>query len=126
VILNCFHNRKRDPWWRRRGGGDEARAGSSEVTDPSRQYAARIWLDRALRALSTDERALIVLFELEQWTIAELADFYHTRIGTIKSRLSRARRKMRRELMRYLSRSETNDLFSEGSYAMPRGKTLPE
>ncbi|MEW5702816.1 MAG: sigma factor-like helix-turn-helix DNA-binding protein [Candidatus Zixiibacteriota bacterium] len=45
--------------------------------------------------LSAEDRSLVVLFELEQYTAAELAVIWNSPEGTIRSRLSRARAKMR-------------------------------
>lgn len=126
IIVNCFRNRRRDPWWRRRVTRSETAEPAGGSHDPSGQYLARSWLQRAFRVLSPEEESLIVLFEIEQWTIAELTELYQSRAGTIKSRLSRARQKMRRELMRYLSQSATANPLSEGSYAMPGSETSAE
>lgn len=126
IIVNCFRNRRRDPWWRRRVLLAEDQETAGRVADPSRQYAARNLLERAFRVLTPQEKALVILFELEEWSIAELTDLYQSRAGTIKSRLSRARHKMRRELMRYQSRPRTANLISEGRYAMPGSETSTE
>jgi DNA-directed RNA polymerase specialized sigma24 family protein len=49
--------------------------------------------------LSADDRSLIVLFELEEHSVAELARIWNCPEGTIKSRLARARTKMRDAIM---------------------------
>jgi RNA polymerase sigma-70 factor (ECF subfamily) len=103
IVVNTFKNRLRQPWYRRllpltteiedRAGGD----------DPAEEHAARRTLRRAFRALTPAERALVTLFELEGWSIAELAKLYGASEGTIKVRLSRARRRMRAALIKHAS-----------------------
>jgi RNA polymerase sigma-70 factor (ECF subfamily) len=53
-------------------------------------------LDRALAALSPDQREVVLLVALEDMTYAEVARALGIPIGTVMSRLSRAREKLRR------------------------------
>jgi RNA polymerase sigma-70 factor (ECF subfamily) len=53
-------------------------------------------LDRALMALSPDQREVVLLVALEDMTYAEVARALGIPIGTVMSRLSRAREKLRR------------------------------
>lgn len=98
----------------------------SQAHDPSGRLDAGIWLRRVFRALTAEERALISLYEMEGWSIRELAQLQGKPVGTIKSKLSRARLKMRSELGRYLSRGETQTITNEADYAMPRSETSIE
>ncbi len=52
---------------------------------------AREVLDRILAAMPEDVRAVFVLCELEQMTVAEAAECLDVQLGTAKSRLKRAR-----------------------------------
>jgi RNA polymerase sigma-70 factor (ECF subfamily) len=52
-------------------------------------------LDRALLALSPDQREVVLLVALEDMTYAEVARSLGIPIGTVMSRLSRARDKLR-------------------------------
>ena len=52
-------------------------------------------LDRALAALSPDQREVVLLVALEDMTYAEVARALGVPIGTVMSRLSRAREKLR-------------------------------
>jgi RNA polymerase sigma-70 factor (ECF subfamily) len=52
----------------------------------------------ALERLPVKFRAPLVLFEIEEWPYEQIARALETRIGTIKSRISRARGLMRKEL----------------------------
>lgn len=123
IIVNKFKSRLRRPWWSKRQYLDERVLNDKGGYDPTGRYAARRWLDRAFEALSPADKTLVMLFELEGWNITELAGIYGKPEGTIKSRLSRARRKMRQKLMSYLPHDKVNTLTSEADYALSRSKT---
>ena len=53
-------------------------------------------LDRALAALSADQREVVLLVALEDMTYAEVARALGIPIGTVMSRLSRARDRLRK------------------------------
>lgn len=59
-----------------------------ELLDASRQ---RVWLDRTLDRLPIELRAVLVLFELEDLTAPEIAQLLELPVGTVASRLRRAR-----------------------------------
>ena len=54
----------------------------------------------ALRKLNEDQRLVVLLHDLEGYTQVELADMLSVPVGTIKSRLNRARRALRDEISR--------------------------
>lgn len=54
-------------------------------------HKARRMLDAVLDTLDPDLRTVFVLFELEGLTLHEIADLLSLRLGTVKSRLRRAR-----------------------------------
>ena len=99
ILVNTFRSTMRRPWYRR------LVPLTSEVElrltgdDPVEVHAARRWLDRAFRALSAKEQALVTLHELEGWPISELADLYGKTEGAVKAGLFRARRKMKKALL---------------------------
>lgn len=79
-----------------------------EIADPSgepdRLYASdeRVrMLHRALDSLPLDYRTVIILHHIEQLRVEEIAEALGVPGGTIKSRLSRARRELRRKLSPY-------------------------
>jgi RNA polymerase sigma-70 factor (ECF subfamily) len=63
--------------------------------DPIDREADLASLDTALAALPTIEREVLALFYLRDLSLAELADALAIPVGTVKSRLFRARRMLR-------------------------------
>ncbi|OYD15664.1 hypothetical protein CH330_04985 [candidate division WOR-3 bacterium JGI_Cruoil_03_51_56] len=59
-------------------------------------------LDRALCKLPVDQRAVIVLRVKEEMSYSEISDVLKIPVGTVMSRLSRARSRLRRLLKEYL------------------------
>jgi len=106
IIVNQHKNRRGRAWGKKRVALTSQAEKIESGPDPAAVLSARRWLVRAMAVLSADERALVSLFELESWTIGELAAMYRRPTGTIKARLARARKKMRREIERYLTRHE--------------------
>jgi RNA polymerase sigma-70 factor (ECF subfamily) len=60
-------------------------------------------IQQALGKLSSDHRSIIVLRDIEGFSYNEIADVLGVSIGTVKSRLARARGDLKKSLMRYLS-----------------------
>ena len=90
-------------------------------SDPSDEYNARIWLERALSVLSPGDRALVVLYEIEGWSISEISKVERMPEGTIKSRLFRARRKMRDAIAQNLPRAKKK--IEVSGYELSQGQT---
>ena len=72
---------------------DENPAAISERADIRRH------IEHAMRLLPPDQRAAFVLSDLQHLNYEEIADAMQTSIGTVKSRLSRARAKLRDYLL---------------------------
>ncbi len=107
IIVNIFKNRVRKPWYGRIVSLISSDNQSLPSDNPSGCYTARRQLDSALKTLSVADRALILLFEIEGWSIRELAKTWESSEGAIKVRLSRARAKMRNHLVRSLSAKDS-------------------
>ncbi|MBV8085551.1 MAG: sigma-70 family RNA polymerase sigma factor [Chloroflexi bacterium] len=66
---------------------------SAEIEALERQVDPDV--KQALQALSTDLRTVVYLADVEGYTYREIASLVGTRIGTVSSRLHRARRQLR-------------------------------
>lgn len=73
---------------------------------------ARAQLDAILDSMPMDLRAVFVLHELEQSTMADIAQLLEVPSGTVASRLRRARKLFFETLERKLGRSPFGDLVS--------------
>jgi RNA polymerase sigma-70 factor (ECF subfamily) len=105
-------------WWKRRyryatlsldddhnGNGNGLHLSDSQPTpqqalESKEQETA---IQQALGKLSGDHRSIIVLRDIEGFSYGEIADVLGISIGTVKSRLARARGDLKKSLMRYLS-----------------------
>lgn len=65
------------------------------ITDTSEQLTAKLQLDRLLNTLAPDDRALVVLHEIDGWPLNELTDMFNKSENTLGVRLHRAREKMK-------------------------------
>jgi len=111
IVVNQARNRQR--WWRRRHRGEQvsldahvAKFGDleaqSDSSTPDRMFAqketsARIW--KALDRLPFDQRTALVLREIDGLRYDEIAYSLGIAVGTVKSRLTRARQALRDELL---------------------------
>jgi len=125
IMINQYRNRFRRPWWRRRAPMTKQAENVYSGSDPAAVHSARRWLQRGMAVLSADDRALVSLYELEGWSVGELAAMYRRPTGTIKARLARSRRKMRREIERYLQRHEKTQNHG-AAHAISQSQTSPD
>ena len=110
IVVNQVRNRQR--WWRRRNRTNQVsldayleRFGdlaSQRDVLPDRQLASRetaalIWA--ALDRLPFDQRTALVLREIDGLRYEEIAFTLGVALGTVKSRLTRARQALRAELL---------------------------
>ena len=110
IVVNQARNRQR--WWRRRHRSEQVSLdehlslfGDMESRGevlPDRQLASketanRIW--RALDKLPFDQRTALILREIDGLRYEEIAFSLGVAVGTVKSRLTRARQTMRAELL---------------------------
>ena len=88
------------PWNRRRKRVREIDLSTTEVETPD--VAERRTTQRTILAafdrLSVDDRQLLVLHHVEDMPVARIADLMRIPIGTVKSRLWTARRRLERAL----------------------------
>jgi len=111
IVINQASNRQR--WWRRRHRSqqvalDDPAASHGQLAEsrsfamPDRvlqqtEAAGQVW--GALEALPFDQRTVIVLREIDGLSYEEIAASLGVAVGTVKSRLARARQQLR-ELLR--------------------------
>ncbi len=111
IVVNQASNRQR--WWRRRRRAqqvaiEEHTAMHGELPDArefsmpdrvlqERETADRVWL--AMDQLPFEQRAVIVLREIDGLSYEEIATSLDIAVGTVKSRLARARETLRLALV---------------------------
>jgi RNA polymerase sigma-70 factor (ECF subfamily) len=100
VVVSVHRTRWRRAFWRRW----ISREPSTPDDEPAGDDGAR-WADErasarrataALATLSAPQREAIVLFELQGYSIDEIAEIQRTSVSSVKSRLLRARERLRR------------------------------
>jgi RNA polymerase sigma-70 factor (ECF subfamily) len=106
IVLNRHRNTCRSRFWRRFVPMEDA-IGNGAGPDPGARLDARRILDLAMSALSADERALCTLFELEGWSLSDLAALTGKSENAIKVRLFRIRKRMRAALTKRFARMES-------------------
>lgn len=106
IITNGYISRVRRPWYQRLLPLDDQIEETLAGENPVPMQAAKRRLEIAFRAVSPDDRALITLFEIQSWSVAELAEMTGRSAGSIKVRLSRARSKMRDALTKYFAEAD--------------------
>jgi RNA polymerase sigma-70 factor (ECF subfamily) len=111
IVVNQARNRQR--WWRRRHlseqvsldehirlFGDTMESKADVLPDrllASKETASRIW--EALDRLPFDQRTALILREVDGLRYEEIAFSLGVAVGTVKSRLTRARQALRAELL---------------------------
>jgi len=122
IIINRFKSKRRLNWWRNKVTITENI--SETIAGPLEEPAAlaRLSLEKALSSLTPDDRSLMILYELQGWAISEISQMYGKPDGTIKSRLARARQKMRRMIIDDLPNEQLENSNKEAYYAMPRSE----
>lgn len=110
IVINQASNRQR--WWRRRRRAQQVsfeqhveahgelpgmrRLDSPDVVLGQKELAGRI--QAALDTLPFDQRTVVVLREVDGLSYDEIAFSLNVAVGTVKSRLARAREQLRAEL----------------------------
>jgi RNA polymerase sigma-70 factor (ECF subfamily) len=82
----------------RSGGGDHVRGFADDVTASVAAQATRAALAEALRGLSPGDRDVLLLVAWNDFSYEEVARTLGIKLGTVRSRLHRARRKVREAL----------------------------
>jgi RNA polymerase sigma-70 factor (ECF subfamily) len=116
VAFSEILNRLR--WWKRRhrqstvsldddhdGKGNGYHVSDNRPTpeEAFEQREQEVAIQGALSKLSSDHRSIVILRDIEGFSYGEIADVLGVSIGTVKSRLARARADLKKTLIRYLS-----------------------
>lgn len=98
-----------------------ASAPGNESSPDARLFATEIQqkVAAALDRLPLKYRAPLVLFEIEEWSYEEIGNALALRIGTVKSRISRARRLLRSHLAPWWTGGESHERERGGQLAAP-------
>ena len=88
VLINCVREA-------RRRTKEVAEDGQPEPMAPSRSISLEIDIERAVAALPSGMREVFVLYDIEGFTLEEIAGLLNIHAGTSKSQLFTARRKLR-------------------------------
>jgi RNA polymerase sigma-70 factor (ECF subfamily) len=92
---------------------------SPTVDDPSRQADLRFALTAAIDALPEDYRAAVVLRDVEEFSIAEVAEMLGLSVANAKTRVHRARLFLRRRLAVSMATNVSPTLATRGGRAAP-------
>jgi RNA polymerase sigma-70 factor (ECF subfamily) len=105
ILLSVHRNRSRRGFWRRflslegKDGKSIDVAGEDGASwDDERRGAERV--SRALAGLPPEQREAVVLFEMDGFSIEEISAIQKVSLSAVKSRLSRARKRLRRHYER--------------------------
>jgi RNA polymerase sigma-70 factor (ECF subfamily) len=99
VVVSVHRTRWRRSFWRRWIARESSPGHEPTGDDGSRWADQRASVGRATAALATlspPQREAIVLFELQGYTIDEIAEIQHSSVSSVKSRLARGRDRLRR------------------------------
>lgn len=105
ILINRYRNSQRS-WWNR-GRTDLVDEVTAPGSDPRGRAEARRRLDQVMTDLPPRDRALVILHGVEGWSTCELAAMVKRPEGTVRTWLSRARRKMRKRLLQSDSEHQT-------------------
>lgn len=93
IVISVHRNRSRVAFWRRLVPLLDDRRTSGPNLDDALGGADRARL--ALARLPAEQRETVVLFEVEEWTVAEIAELHDVTISAVKTRLARGRERLR-------------------------------
>ena len=101
TLLSRHRSRSRRWFWKRQVPLEAAFAAAGEPAgEDGGEWQERIRgasrMSEALSTLDAAQREVIVLFEIDGYTVAEVAEMQRASVPAVKSRLSRGRRKLRR------------------------------
>ena len=132
ILVSVHRNRSRRGFWRRflsmerKDGGTMDVAGEDGASwDEERRGAERV--SRALAGLPPEQREAVVLFEMDGFSIEEISGIQRVSVSAVKSRLVRARKRLRRhyERLGFFPRGEHLQRECPQTGAAPVFGTIP-
>jgi RNA polymerase sigma-70 factor (ECF subfamily) len=128
VLLSVHRTRSRRAFWRRWFSLDELLSQGEEPAgeDGGRWEESRVEADRMARALGglpAKQREAVVLFEVDGFSIEEVATLQGASVTAVKTRLVRARERLRRH---YQALAEEEDQAGPGAPAAVAVAVRPE
>ena len=123
ILINNYKNRCRSFWKRHRVPLTQELTDKISGQDSQKLLDTRRNLINLLATLKPEDRALVILHDVDGWSVGELADMNNRPEGTIKTRLFRARQKMRKAMEKRFSAKCIDLSTSEAVYAVPKSKT---
>src|SRR5262249_37776735 len=133
ILLSVHRNRTRRWFWKRFVSFEEAPPESEPAGDDGNDWEDERWraerASRALAGLSPEQRETVGLFEIDGYSVEEIAAFQRVSQSAVKSRLVRGRARLRRTYERWgLSPERARAGAERGSdrNASPLAGALPE
>lgn len=105
IAVNEFRSRIKRPWWSRVIPISDSILAGMGGTDPLPRHTGSRLLQVGFRAVTAEDQALIVMFEVEGWTAQELARMTGRSEAATRMRLSRIRKRIKERLVRHLKSS---------------------
>jgi len=78
---------------------DETQVVGASRTDPATVIERKVWISSEVAALSENERVVLALFYVGGYSNAEISAFLELPLNTVKSRLHRARKRLRSRMI---------------------------
>jgi RNA polymerase sigma-70 factor (ECF subfamily) len=108
ISLDSMQENENSPWEL-----PDAKANSPEEVALNREE--RDYLQKLIQALSPEYRLVVVMRDLQGFSYEEIASGLNCSVGTVKSRLSRARQALRKQII------QERELFQPGSVYIGKG-----
>jgi RNA polymerase sigma-70 factor (ECF subfamily) len=110
IIINTFRSRARSSFWKRFASLDEKSLKIPDNFDLAAAEAVKRRLRVAVKSLDPENHALVILHDVEGWSMKELSRMFDKSQGNIRTRLSRSRKKMYKALTRFFNKSEQSEV----------------
>lgn len=100
IIMSTFKTIKRREKFKRFTNLSDDLSQTMAAPERTDSDIAKYELGKLLSILKPDDRAMVVLYELEEWNLRELSELYNKSEGSLKIKLHRIRKRMKDEMER--------------------------